>query len=568
MLLFLLLSACGGAELPRDTVAEREPPPSEPASEPAPGLRLPADVRPTHYALALSIDPSQERFSGEAVIDVTLPRAQRVIYLHGQGFEVSEASVAIGEDVVPATWADVDAERGLASLTLERAAGPGPVQLRVTYSAAFDRSLEGLYRVDQGDDHYAFTQMEPLAARKAFPCFDEPSFKTPFDVTLRIPRGQTAIANAPQAGDAEETGDAQSVRFATTEPLPTYLVAFAVGPFDVVEASPIAPSDVRDRPIPLRGIAPRGQGARLAHAMRHTPAILRSLETYFGIAYPYAKLDLIAVPDFAAGAMENAGAITFRDSLLLLGEDAPIHQQRGFAYVTAHELAHQWFGDLVTMAWWDDLWLNEAFATWAETRTIEETFPEHSPRMAQMGNVLEAMEADTLATARVIRQPIESEHDVHNAFDSITYSKGDAVLSMFERWLTPEVFRRGIQRYLREHAGGNATSADLFAALSAEAGRDVAGPFGTFVDQSGVPLVEATPSCDGGRGRVALRQSRYAPLGSSASAERVWQVPVCVRYGVGREAHRECTLLTEADGAIELANDSLSQMSSHQASVT
>src|SRR5690606_26969975 len=325
-----------------------------------------------------------------------------------------------------------------------------------------------------------------------------------------------------------------------------------VGPLDVVEAPPIAGSDVRDRPIPLRGVAPRGQGARLAYALEHTPRMVESLERYFGRPYPYAKLDLIAVPDFGAGAMENAGAITFRDSLLLLDESAPVRQQRGFAYITAHELAHQWFGNLVTMAWWDDLWLNEAFATWMETRTIEETFPQHAPQVAEMSTVLDALDADSLASARQIREPIETEHDIHNAFDSITYSEGNGVLAMMERWLTPEVFQRGVQRYLREHQGGNARAEDLFAALSAEAGRDVSGPFTSFIAQSGAPLVEATPSCEDGRGRVALRQSRYVPRGSRASAERTWQIPVCVRYGVGREAHRECTLLTEREGSIEL----------------
>jgi len=559
-----LVVGCGGTAT---NVTHEAPPPRETPIEVAeqspPGLRLDADVRPTRYALELAIDPGRERFGGNAVIDVTLPRAQRVIYLHGKGLEVSRASVLVEEsaDAVSATWAVVDAERGLASLTLDHPVGPGPVELRIFYDAPFDRTLEGLYTVEQAGERYAFTQMEPLSARKVFPCFDEPSFKTPFDVTLQVREAHAAIANTEEITSESvvlnhvdiPTGQ-RRVRFATTEPLPTYLIAFAVGPLDVVEAPPIAASDVRDRPIPLRGVAPRGQGARLAHALEHTPRLLQSLERYFGTAYPYSKLDLIAVPDFGAGAMENAGAITFRDSLLLLGEDAPVRQQRGFAYVTAHELAHQWFGNLVTMAWWDDLWLNEAFATWMETRTIEETFPQHAPQVSEMLNVLEALDADSLASARQIRQPIETDHDIHNAFDGITYSKGNGVLAMMERWITPEIFQRGVQRYMREHRNGNATAEDLFAALSAEAGRDVSAPFTSFISQSGAPLVEATPSCAEGRGRVALRQSRYVPRGSRASAERTWQIPVCVRYGVGREVHRECTLLTEREATMELAS--------------
>src|SRR5690606_5135770 len=197
-------------------------------------------------------------------------------------------------------------------------------------------------------------------------------------------------------------------------------------------------------PIPFRAIAPRGQGPRLAHAIEHPPALLLALERYFAIPYPYAKLDPIAVPDFAARALENAGAIPFRDHLLLDGPGAPIAQQRGFAYVAAHELAHQWFGNLVTMQWWDDLWLNEAFANWMEAQTIAATFPQFEPDVTEMRVVLEAMSADSLASARQIRQPIETQHDIHNAFDGITYNKGNAVLAMFERWLTPEVFRRGV----------------------------------------------------------------------------------------------------------------------------
>ncbi len=557
-LLALVLLGCGGSQH-ADTTPEpaADTQASAPAPQPPPEGRLPADVRPTHYALDLAIDPREERFHGTARIDVTLPGAQRAIYLNAKGMNVTEATITPeGGEATAATFAMVDEERGLASVTLEEPVGPGAVTLALTYDAPFDQTLEGIYHVEQAGEHYAFSQMEPLSARKAFPCFDEPSFKTPFDVTLTVREGDVAIANAPETSaedaGAEDAGEGmRHVHFATTPALPTYLVAFAVGPLDVVDGGTIPASSVRERPLPLRGVAAHGQGAHLAYAMEHTGAIVTALEDYFGRPYPYAKLDLIAVPDFAAGAMENAGAVTFRDVLLLLDDDAPLRQREGFAYVTAHELAHQWFGDLVTMAWWDDLWLNEAFATWMETRIIQATFPEYHPEVAQMRNVLHAMSSDSLASARQIRQPIGSDHDIHNAFDAITYQKGDAVLSMFETWLTPDVFQRGIQRYVEEHAGGNATAADLFTALSAEAGRDVRGPFTSFTDQPGVPLVEATPSCTDGTGSVALRQSRYTPLGSDADAES-WQIPVCVRYAAGGQEHTQCTLLTEQEGAIEL----------------
>jgi alanyl aminopeptidase len=556
-----VLVACAGCGAPQENVVVRDRDP-EPVAEPEPELavpaggRLPRTVVPTRYTLALDIDPRTEDFRGTAEIDVTLAEPTRVVYLHGKALRVSESTLTPeGAEPIAASWRTVDEESGFAALVLEREAPAGTARITIRYDAPFDRTLDGLYRVEgSGGHHYAFTQMEPLAARKAFPCFDEPGWKTPFEVTLVVAEGDTAIANAPEV-TSEVEGGRRRVRFAPTEPLPTYLVAFAVGPLDVVEAPAIAANDIRDRPIPLRGVAPRGQGEHLAYALEHTPAILLALERYFGIPYPYGKLDIIAVPDFSAGAMENAGAITFRDQLLLVrGESAPARQRRGFAYVMAHEVAHQWFGNLVTMAWWDDLWLNEAFATWMETRTIAEVFPEHRPQISEVNTLMEAMDADSLSSARQIRQPIETDHDIHNAFDEITYSKGAAVLAMFERWIGPEPFRRGVQRYLREHPHGNATSFDLFAALSMEASRDVSLPFGTFVDQTGVPQIEVTPSCADGRGRLALRQARYVPSGSRAEGERRWQIPICVRYGVGREAHTECTVLEQMEGALELAH--------------
>ncbi len=549
------LLACGGGDAPAPSQAPppvQEQPTAGAETEPPPDGRLPRDVRPTRYSLTLAIDPSRERFTGVVEIDVELPRRQRVIYLHGRGLDVREASVTeSGRDAREATWASLDDE-GLASVTLARPIGPGNVRLRISYGAPYDPNLSGFYRVEEDGEHYVFSQMEPLSARRAFPCFDEPSFKTPYDVTMVVRSADVAIANAREISTTDAGDGIRRVRFATTERIPSYLIAIAVGPFDVVDGDPIPANDVRSTPLPFRAIAPRGHGAQLAHAIEHTPAILTWLETYFGRAYPFDKLDLIAVPDFGAGAMENPGAVTFRDSLLLLGEDPPISQQRGFAYVTAHELAHMWFGNLVTMQWWDDLWLNEAFASWMESQTIAATFPAFEPSVAAMQEAVAAMDADSLRSARQIRQPIESSHDIHNAFDAITYLKGQSVLAMFERWLTPEVFQRGVRSYLGAHAEANASSADLLDALSEAAGRDVRGPMNSFLQQPGVPLVEVVPSCDGEHGSLSLRQSRYLPLGSQANRESTWQIPFCARYGVDGEVRQACTVLAAAEGELAL----------------
>ncbi|MCA9604610.1 MAG: M1 family metallopeptidase, partial [Myxococcales bacterium] len=553
-LLALVLVACGGTDAaspivpaPVDDTAG-----AEVAPEPVPGNgRLPSSVRPTRYGLTLAIDPSRDRYTGVVEIDVELAERRASLFLHGEALDVSNVTVAEGDgEPMTATWEAVG-DDAMARVTPRAPVGPGLVHLAITFGAAFETTNRALFRASVGDTQYVYSQMEPLAARRSFPCFDEPGFKTPWDVTLVVREDDVAIANARELSSTPQTGGMRRVRFATTQPIPSYLVAIAVGPFDLVEADPIPPNDVRSEPLAFRAVAPRGQGPQLAHALEHTPTILAWLEGYFGIPYPFDKLDLVAIPSFG-GAMENPGAVTFSDRLLLIGEDAPIQQQRGYAYVMAHELAHMWFGDLVTMAWWDDLWLNEAFASWMEAQTIQGTFPEFEPAAGAMAEATQAMDADSLGSARQIRQPIESSHDIQNAFDEITYLKGQSVLAMLEQWMTPEVFRRGVQSYLRTNARGNATAERLLDALSEAAGRDVRAPVSSFIGQPGVPLVEVTPECADGAGRLALRQSRYLPLGSTASADETWQIPFCARYAAGGEVRQACTLLTEREGQLPL----------------
>src|SRR5262245_32873700 len=399
---------------------------------------LPDDVRPTHYALELTVVPTAQRFSGTARIRVALATQRRELWLHGHALDVREAAVATDAGEGAARWEQVD-RSGVVAVTPARPIGPGTVTLRVRWTAAIDRQLRALFRVEVGKDSYAFTQFEPALARRAFPCFDEPAFKTPFDLTLVVPHAAAAVSNTPQVARERVSKRFDRVRFATTAPLPTYLVAFAIGPLDIVDAPPLPPNPVRERPVPFRGVAIRGSGTRLAYALAHSPPLFEALEAYFGAAFPFPKLDLLAVPDMAWGGMENAGAITFRESVLLVDpENAPERQRRTFASIVTHEMSHQWFGDLVTMPWWNDLWLNEAFATWMAAHIVDRVHPEYEERLELLEEVHEAMAADSLASARRIRQPIESAHDIENAFDDITYSKGAGVLAMFERWLGAE----------------------------------------------------------------------------------------------------------------------------------
>ena len=508
-----------------------------------------------HYTLALEVDPRRDRFAGTVEIALDLARPRDVLWLHGRGLVPRAAGVRLeGGGVVDARYEEVDGG-GLAALRLGRPVGPGRVTARIAYDSSFGNQLKGLYKVSSGGSSYAFTQMEPNWARDAFPCLDEPAFKTPFDVIAFVPAGDRAIGNAREVERAPAQGGLERITFATTAPLPTYLVALAVGPLDVVPAPDLPPSASRRRPLPFRGVAAKGHGPQLAYALERTGPILATLEGYFGIEYPYDKLDVLAVPDMG-GAMENAGAVTFNDWLLLVGGDqAPLDQRRAFASVMAHELAHQWFGNLVTMPWWDDIWLNEAFATWMAARVVDAWRPEDQASIALLSRVHDTMGQDSLLASRQIRQPVTSQDDIDNAFDGITYIKGGAVIGMFERWLGADVFQTGIREYMRAHRFGSGTSTDFLGALSTASKKDVATPFRTFLDQPGVPYVEAALVCAGGPPRLHLVQSRFLPLGSSGDASKRWQIPVCARFAAGKASKQACTLLTEREGDLVLDPD-------------
>jgi aminopeptidase N len=403
--------------------------------------------------------------------------------------------------------------------------------LSLSYDAPFGDSLAGLYRVNDGGRWYAFTQFEATDARRAFPCFDEPNQKVPFDVHVTAPKGLLAFSNMPETGrkDHEAAGGAGATTtfdFATSPPLPTYLVAFAVGDFDVRAG--------QTSPLPIRLITTKGKSALGTMALSDTAELVKELGGYFGVAYPYPKLDIVAVPNFAAGAMENAGFITFREELLLLDpEHAPQRARISEAEVIAHELAHQWFGDLVTTAWWDDLWLNEGFATWAEAKIVELWRPAYHSRLERVAHLGEVMAEDSLKSARSVRQPVHSTSEAMEAFDGITYEKGAAVLAMLERSLGSDVFQHGIEAYLRSNAWKAATANDLLQALSTASGKDVGKVASTFLDRPGVPNVTLDVDCKQKTPSLTLRQSPWHLLGDAsghdAAATPPWIVPVDLR---------------------------------------
>lgn len=521
----------------------------------APAGRLSSDVQPLHYRLELDIQPETAGFSGSAAIDVDIRAPSEVIYLHGNGLTVSSATLTAADNITrPATYEQVDAT-GVAQLTFADKLPVGRATLHFVYTATFGRGGEGLYRSVVGEDSYVFTQFQPIDARRMFPGFDEPGFKTPFDITVTTASANAVVGNAPIHAEAPAGEGQKRVTFATTLPLPTYLIALAIGPLDIVEAPPLPASAVRKHPLPLRGAATRGKGPKLRYALDNTATMVDYLENYFGVAFPYPKLDLIASPDFGGG-MENAGAIIYGDPRLLIADDASFEQRRGFGGIHAHELAHQWFGNLVTPKWWDDIWLNESFANWMGFKAGNAWEPSLRFDIVPALQTPTAMELDSRTAARQIRQPVTRNLDIGSAFDGITYLKGGAVLGMFESWLGEEHFRAGIRTHMQRFPHAVADVEDFMASLATGSGRpDLVPAFRSFIDQPGVPLVTARLECGAEGAVLDVSQSRYLPVGSKGDPRRTWQLPLCVRYGTAEGVGKDCALLTSASTRIPLKAD-------------
>ncbi|MCP3143906.1 M1 family metallopeptidase [Pyxidicoccus xibeiensis] len=549
-----LLSACGArqnasTEPPAASAPSTSQPAASEASAPTPPeLRLPTDVRPSGYVVELTLDPKVTAFQGVADINLDVSKPTSVVWMHGKQLTIKEATVTQAGATVAAR--PVQGGKDFLGFALEQPLAPGTAKLHIVYEGvASEKETDGAFRVNEGGDWYIYTQFEPIDARRVFPSFDEPAFKVPWQLTFHVPAGNVAVTNTPQVSEEARPDGGRTFRFARTQPLPSYLIAFGVGPFDFLPAA-----DSGQKKVKTRIITPRGRAAEGAYAAQVTPEILAALEEYFGIPYAYEKLDVIAVP-LLGGAMEHPGLVTFNSRLILSKpEEDTLGRQRGFSETQVHELAHQWFGNLVTMNWWDDLWLNEAFATWMTPRIVESWRPRWDAPVERVLERSGALDADSLLSARKIRQPIDSANDIHNAFDGITYGKGAAVLTMTEEWLGREVFRKGIQRYMRKHANGNATAKDFLDALSAEAGKDVTGVMGTFLDQGGAPLVTASLECGAQGAKVVLTQQRYLRLGSKAPGPQSWRVPVCVDYAAGNKEARTCTLMEGERAELALAD--------------
>jgi aminopeptidase N len=495
-------------------------------------------ARPRAYRLDLAIVPDRPRFSGHAEIEIDLSGSTMAIPIDGEGLHVSKVMVRTGGRTIPATYRQTDADDH-ALIEAQTAIPAGRATLVLDYDGAVHDSVGGLYHASIGGRWYAWTNFETKEARKVFPAFDRPRFKVPFTISIATAPTLAAIANAPERSTTVE-GALVRHHFTPTAPLPTYLVALAVGPFRLSSAT-IASNVVRSTSLPLRIAAPQSAPSSNL-ALTETGPILSHLEAYMGRTYPFAKLDQIASP-LMYGAMENAGAIIYQQDTLLPPDPSSPVAQRDFVRDVSHELAHQWFGDLVSPRSWSDLWLNESFANWMSYRIGDRWRPKLQIGVQMAIEAIDAMKQDELAATHPVHQPTGDDDEPF--FDGITYGKGGQVLSMFEAYMGERQFRAGLQLYLRRHANRSADTAGFFAALS-EAVHDpqIARAMQGFVDKPGIPVIRFERTAAGYR----ISQKRYARLGDTVPAER-WLVPVCYRA----DTTRKCAMLGDTPASIPLA---------------
>jgi len=551
---FAILLGCSQSETPpaaAETTAD--------ITAMAPVGQLGDAVEPDHYRLELRIDPSQERFSGAVEIDITFNEPGDRIWLHGKDLDVSEVYLHDGRSQRIDASYEQHLDSGVALVSLAQPVQKGPATLHLTYSAAFNTATNALFKVERDGESYSVTQFEPIAARMAFPGFDEPGFKVPFDLSVIARAADIVVTTTPEASVETLNDGFVKHNFETTRPMPTYLLAFAVGPYDLVDYGMIPPNSIRNREIHLRGIAAKGLGERMQYALRNTDGLLSVLEEYFGTPYPYKKLDLIAMPESFGGAMENIGAITYDEYLLLMDEDSPVSQRRAYTVVHAHEMAHMWFGNLVTPGWWNDIWLNESFASWMMNKAAHGYWPEGEFERETLKGALGAMSNDSLAAARQIREPIDSNEKISGAFDGITYQKGGGVLAMLERYVGADRFQAGIRLHMDRNKDKTATAEDFIASVAEGSERaEIETAFKSYIEQPGVPLLSVNLNCADEKNPVLeVTQTRYAPLGSTIDPdESEWHIPMCVSFTAGGEQKSTCTLLSGKEQTIKLDADS------------
>ena len=505
--------------------------------------RLPRTVLPTHYDLKFVPDIERATFEGTADISVSVQQPATTVIVNAIDLDIRRASMT-SDGRAQSARVEYDTNAETATLTVDRALEPGPVTLHFEYAGKLTANYKGLYLGDAGGKKYLTSQFESTDARRAFPSFDEPEMKATFAISVVVPNGQMALSNGAVMSD--EPGPAagkHTIRFRTTPRISPYLVALVTGDFRCVEETVDG--------VPSRVCAPPQKMAQTKFAVDATRSFVPFYNRYYGIRYPFGKLDQVAVD--LPGAMENAATITYMDAYLLLDDaTASVEQRQSVAKVIAHEIAHQWFGDLVTMRWWDDIWLNEGFATWMETKAVSQWKPEWVTPVDDVVTSSAPMITDVLASTRQIQATAETPAEIEQLFDSIAYGKTGAVLRMIESYTGEDAFRAGVNRYFERHVWSNTTADDFANALAAASTPDVAKVMQSFVHLPGVPMVTVATRCDAGQTIVNLSQHRFYvdPVLLAKASPELWTIPVCMHPLGGTKT---CTMLSMQSSEFRVA---------------
>ncbi len=505
------------------------------------GQRLPRTVLPVHYDLTFAPDFSRDNFGGDATITVSVQEPVREVILHAVEIEIHDVTITSGGKSQKATVSSEPANEWV-RLQVAEPLEVGPGEIHIRYTGLLNDDLAGFYLGNANGRKYATSQMEATDARRAFPGFDEPAMKATFAITAVIDAGDTALSNGSVISD--QTGPKESKRtlsFATTPRMSSYLVALTVGDFacneDQAEGVPLRICGTPDK-LPLG-----------AYSMEATKFILGYLNDYYQIPHPFAKLDQVGVADFRAGAMENVGSVIYRDSRLFIDPMTSTEaEKRSVGAIIAHEIAHMWFGNLVTMQWWDDIWLNEGFARWMQTKPLAVWKPEWNIAIKDVDASSTAIALDALQSSRAVRKEATTSAEIDALFDGIAYGKTAAVLRMVESYVGEEVFRTAIQNYLRKHSWNNATFFDFSDAIEQASGKPVRALLRSFIEQPGVPLVSLASRCDGGNSIVEVSQQRFF-FDAAAESDLLWTIPVCF---TGPDGNPDCHLLSDRNATFEL----------------
>src|SRR5215510_9210316 len=507
--------------------------------------RLPQDVVPQSYTLTFTPDLPTATFTGDEVIQVNIVKPAGSITLNSAELQFQKTTITQGGNSQEAQ-VKFNTEKEQATLTTGSQLSAGPASIHIQFSGILNDKLRGFYVAKTKVRRYATTQFEATDARRAFPSFDEPGFKATFDITLVVDKDDTAISNGRIVSDTSGPGEGKhTLNFSTTPKMSTYLVAMAVGDFQCNEGEAES--------IPVRVCGTPDKKPLGEVAVRYAQELLKYYNQYYGIKYPYGKLDVLGVPDFEAGAMENTAAIFYRESLLFIDDkNSSVESHAQVFLVLAHEMAHQWFGDLVTMKWWDNIWLNEGFANWMEKKPMQDLHPEWNAVLETVKDTNNALQIDALRNTHPIRARAETPDEINELFDFISYDKGAAVLRMIESYVSPEVFRRGVNSYLRKFQYSNATAEDFWTTMAQASGRPVDRIMPTFVNLPGAPVVKVKTECvtppaqtttSTGRKKrryrttvkphpkteITLSQQRFYLDGGADSGNQQWLIPVCIK---------------------------------------